>query len=426
MFKNLRSTNSVSRGLVKNSAWSALSFGTMAASGILINIVVERGMGTAALGFFNVALAIFSIGSHFTLWGIPFSTLNKASLAKSPSEIQSVLLSALSAVMIPATAICGTLFFFAEKLSKLFGGGDSASSLQFAAGALFLFSFNRTFLAVYNGSNRFKEFFLIQVVRYLLLLASGILFVRHYADYSSIGLILVPGEIVILLYFIVRHFSRPSQFQRPCREQMAEHLRFGSTAFLSGALIDFLGRLDLLVLSYFYTPQMVGVYALAAMPFDGMMQIPQFLRNLVNPEITRLFAQRNIASLNALVKKVYKIGIPVSVFLALFGVAIFPTFLKVFANQDLVGDSFVPFVILASGFAFLGPKVLFFHALLQSGHPALHTKILVFVAALSVMVHGALISQFKMYGASLAMVVSLTLWWIVLRAYTKRKTSIEI
>ena len=66
--------------LTTDIAWTMGCLVVLAASGILINLIIARLRDAAALGVFNQAYAIYIVASQFAVFGLHYSVLRHAAL----------------------------------------------------------------------------------------------------------------------------------------------------------------------------------------------------------------------------------------------------------------------------------------------------------------------------------------------------------
>src|SRR5262245_61985915 len=130
----------MSRALQVDLLFNYASLAVLAVSGLLMNFVVVRLVGEAALGVFNQAYAVYVVCSQFAVGGVHLSTLRAVAQAKADRAEQAaavataLLLSAVLGVLIGALVLA-TRQLWASAL----GSPEMGRALTFIAPALVLF-----------------------------------------------------------------------------------------------------------------------------------------------------------------------------------------------------------------------------------------------------------------------------------------------
>ena len=153
--------------LSQDIAWTLGSFVVLAASGIVINIVVTRLRDADALGVFNQAYAVYIIVSQFAVWGMHYSVLRHAALFDTdPAERGRMLATAgLCSLLLGTLAACA-LWLAQPLLASAFDSAPTGRAVGYGALGLILFPLNKVLLAYLNGLRRMKAFSLLQGVRW--------------------------------------------------------------------------------------------------------------------------------------------------------------------------------------------------------------------------------------------------------------------
>jgi len=100
-------------------SWNFLSLGILAISGILINFVILSFYSVDALGIFNQTYAIFVIASQFSVLGIHFSVLKRASKKhKDIARHSKILISGIMSVLIIAVPVSFLMHLAAPNISN--------------------------------------------------------------------------------------------------------------------------------------------------------------------------------------------------------------------------------------------------------------------------------------------------------------------
>src|SRR6266576_936575 len=154
--------------------WNLGSLALLGASGVLINTIIARYQSPASLGIFNQAFAFYMVLSQLAVGGMQFSIVKYLSHTDDRDLMATVISSALVAITVTAVLVAVVAFLFSHSIGVLFESKDVALGIQFICPALVLFSVNKGFMMVLNGTRRMRAYAVFQGLRYLLLIVSVI------------------------------------------------------------------------------------------------------------------------------------------------------------------------------------------------------------------------------------------------------------
>lgn len=389
-------------------------------SGLILSVLIAKIYGPEALGVFNQAFAFFLIGANFGVLGIHWSLVKH--IAGSNDQGASRIIMASGILLVTAIASVMTLLMvtLAPHIGRLYGSGHLESAILLVTPGLFFFALNKTFFGILNGQRRMKLYAVLQAVRGLLLLGSFATFVTLEMDAKHLPAILSISEFLLFLVLLppVGRYGWPFPGYGACRAWFQTHLRFGVKSFFSGALAELNTRVDILMLGLFTTDHMVGIYSLAAVLMEGVVQVAHVIRINVNPVLTRKLAEEGtpavIQMIRSWVPRVY--GISLILLAAIWGVA-FLGYHLLFGNE-IYNASFTILLILFAGFALTSGYFPFNMLLVQGGHPGHYSVMMTAMLMTNVLFNLCLIPWLGIYGAAIATALSFGVSVYYLKTFT--------
>ena len=413
----------------KDFSWNFISFLIVGISGFLLNIIIGKTSGVAALGLFNQVIAIYILFSQFSVFGIHYSILKHTSEHHQDKELCSTVINSGLLLIVATSFVTSVLIFFlAKPIAVIMNNHNLYAGIIMIIPGLFFFSINKAILAVANSFEHMKFYAVMQGLRYLLIILA-VYFVIAY----KIGDIYLPGAFSVaeffLTFFLVIYIFKNhavNTFKYISFDWIKKHFTFGLKGFLSGTIVELNSKVDILILGYFSNDYTVGIYSMASMIAEGAAQVITIMRNLVNPKLTKLYCQKNTTELNSLFKKVGKASLVIMTIICSTSVLIYPLLIKY-----LVADvAFMPGIwvlaLLSIGIVLSSHLAPFDMILLQSGHPTSQTAFRFATVFLNITLNVLLIPVLGMYGASIATAVSLILSNLLLVFMVKKVVKITI
>jgi len=386
--------------------------------GFGVRLVIARYGATADYGIFSLALTVLNIAAMFSALGLSRGTTRyiayfrgKGDAARVRSTIStSIKLSAAASIVISII-----VFLAAEPIaSKVFHTPELALPLRiFAAGVPF-FTLIHMLVSIFRGFDRIEP---MVIFEYLIL---NVLFL------GFLSLIVVGGMPITTLYYAylvalvitfsalaaytARRLPRETGSASPSNNQpVTKELMWFSLPLLGVAMFHMIiGWTDTLMLGYFKTPEIVGLYN-AASPLGRFISEPLSALVLIYaPVATGLFSRNKMSEL----KTTYAISTKWLIFITM------PIFLVLFLFPEAVlglffGADYMPAAaalrILSLGFIIsnlLGPNGAM---LLAMGHPRFLMWTNLAAAVLNIVLNILLIPPLGIVGAAIASATSLTL-----------------
>lgn len=412
----------------KDVSWNFASFIILGITGIVLNILVGRFYGAGVLGVFNQVFALYIFFSQFAVFGIHFSVLKHvAEFAEDRRKCNAIITSAIAITAICTTIICLIAYMMVNWIGEVLESPDVGKGILFILPGLFCFALNKVFFSILNGLRHMKAFALVQAIRYLMMLIILVGCIVFRAPGVVLPAIISGAEVIIFLILIIYTLK----FYTPVGVGMwsgweRRHINFGTRSFLSGTMAELNTRVDVLMLGYFSSDSVVGIYSIAALIVEGLAQISVVVRNNLNPLLTELITQHRTDELRQTVSRGIKLFYLAMGLIGIAAVIMYPYFIRLLvANKDFIA-SWAPFGILMSGIIISSGYLPFNMIMVQAGYPGLHTFYVAAIIFSNVLLNGLLIPFYGMYGAAYATAASYILSVFYLKFLVRKTISIQI
>lgn len=387
--------------------WNTGSLVILGISGIIINIVIMACQGPEALGIFNQVFAFYIVISQLAVGGLQFSALKHCSYAQDNlQECAAIASSALILVGCAGIVICIILFSLRDVIGRLLESPAVALGLTFAIPGLAFFSLNKVLLMVLNGLRNMRAFAVFQALRYILILAGVVAIMLFGYSGSHLPLSLTAAELIlfcmIMLYINTMLFRIRFSLSLEIRNWFWRHISFGSKGFLSGILIEMNTRVDILMLGYFMTDKIVGIYSFASIFAEGFAQFSTIIRQNVDPIIGNCFAEKNKEKIQEIARKIRRTLYPIMTLLGGVLVAGFPMLIWIIASNGENWQSWGVLAILVTGIVIASGYRPFIGIFLQGDRPGTFTILIACTVLGNVVLNSLFIPVLGIYGAAVA------------------------
>lgn len=409
-------------------AWNMGSFAVMGLSGIAFNVLVGLFYDAEALGIFNQVFAVYIFFSQFATGGIHLSTLKYiAQHSDDHRTCNDIIVAAILVVFAVSLAFTFLFVFSRELIGGLLKSEGVANGILYAAPGLFLFALNKVLLAILNGFRRMRSYAVIQALRYTNILCTLAVMIMFSVSKDKIAGVFSVAELIVFVILIPglkKHFkiARTSHMIA----WLPKHLSFGAKSFMSGVLIELNTRVDVLMIGYFLSDKVVGIYSFAAIMAEGFYQLLVVLRTNYNPVLVRIIAEKRLKELKVLVKKGKILTFALMGVVGVVSVLLYPYVIQVITNKAAFEASWSVFAILMCGIVISSGYVPFNQILLQSGRPGAHTMMIATVLLANGVLNYLLIPVWQANGAALATGVSFIISSVLVIVTTKKTLSIYI
>lgn len=411
--------------------WNFASLAILGVSGVLLNVLIGVFYNAETLGIFNQVFAAYLLFSQFATGGFHYSTLKYvAQHADDPKLCRQIIVSALLATS--ALALGATLVFWwaALPLSQLLDSPGVRQGMQWAAPGLFFYALNKVLLGVLNGRRWMRSFAALSALRPILLISA--LFVAALLEAPGAilaGAFSVAESVLFVVTFagLLPHLRiRIQELRTSLGHWLRVHSSFGFRSCLSGALIELNTRVDVLMLGYFASDGLVGIYSFAAIWAEGLTQLLFVLRNNFNPLLVQKIARDQWTELQDFIRKGKKATYGLMSLVGICAVVAYPLIVGWFADKPEFHSSWPIFAILVAGIVVTAGYFPFGTILLQAGRPGLHTGLMFVCVAFNAVANYFCIPLWGAPGAAAATAVSFIFSVIALRALARIKVGISL
>lgn len=426
MFKKYLNDLPISEKFKKDVFWNVGSLFVLGVAGIIMNILIARFYGADTLGIFNQVYAVYILASQFAAGSIHLSTQKHiAEFSNNQKRCDKIISSAVTATFVLACLVTIIIFFLRGNFGSILKSPAVSVSLIYTLPGLVFFAVNKTLMAIFNGFRLMKSYALAQTLRYLLMVVFLVLAIILEFPGEKISFIFSGAEIVLFFYLIIRVLSL-FQFVWQWGDWLTTHLIFSYKALPGNIMVDVNTRVDVLILGYFASDRIVGIYSFAAILAEGFSQLLIVLKTNINPILARLSAQKKKNELQDVIRLGVRLTYPVTALLGLLTIFFYPIFVKILVPGQDFSQSWGVFIILIVGII-LGSGYLPFQMLLaQAGFPLAYTNLITLTFLANVVFNLLLVPILGMEGSALATSLSVLLSVVVLKIYTLKMLKIKI
>ena len=291
--------------------------------------VITFFMGLDVQGYYSLSWGIVSTLNKIAQFGMERSIVRFSVRAKEQAlyPVERVVVTGLGVVSISASLVVGGVFFFSDIIAEFYD--------KPIAEALRILALSAPFLAmcwVFLGAIRslrivIYDVYVLSIAGPLLLLIGGLFIGVSGGDLRAVSYVQVSMAVGIfaLSFFL---FSRLFSF-RKCWEQSSQNKPWKDiTAFslpvtAGNLLYGVLTQLDVLMLGFFVSAEMVGIYALARRIASLMLKASQAFDPIFSSIVSELAVKKQYVELNTrfqvLFRWILTINLPIFFALLMIG-----------------------------------------------------------------------------------------------------------
>lgn len=404
-----------------------LAFAVIGVCGIAMNLIIGRFYGASELGVFNQLFAIYIFSAQLIVFGIQFSVLKHISeFSEQPKACANIVSNGIGLVVVFGGAIALLLSWLLPLVLGYFDSDRLQSAVNAMLIGAFAFALNKVALNTINGLSRFIWFAVLQAARVVLMFSFVLACLMNEMPGELLiwSLVFAESSVLILALWVLFGDSGV-KVAPPNREWLSKHWQFGRRAVLGGSVSEVNTRLDLLALGWFLSDALVGLYAMAAVIAEGMVQVVMVIRNLINPRMTYLYTRKKLVELHIFTSRVKRYAYLFFALAAIVVLAVYPYFVSFFLGQEFAG-SIPVFTTLVVGLAIFAGYMPFDTMLSQLGHPALHTQVKVISMLANLGLNIALIPVLGLIGAAIATATSYALTAMMVRYHVQKIAGFDL
>jgi O-antigen/teichoic acid export membrane protein len=218
----------------------------------------------------------------------------------------------------------------------------------------------------------------------------------------------------------------PGYLAATSAEWMRRHMRFGAHSILGGLAVEMNTRVDVLVLGLFTSDAAVGIYSFAAFFVEGILQLPQLARRILDPVITMIVVGGERARLYDFMRKGRNLGAIFMVLVGITGVLSYPVVARIIGGSSIAAESWDVFVILMIGTCIFGAYAAFSGLFSQAGLPLVQSHLNVLILATNMLLNLALAPFYGVYGAAIATSLSFIIATLLFRRLVRLHFGIRL
>jgi O-antigen/teichoic acid export membrane protein len=406
--------------------FNVISLGLAAIVGILLNIIIIKVFGSNGLGYFNQVYAFYLLFSQFTVWGVHLSVQKYIPQYNTNAKVVSeILTSSLLLTFIISCISSIIIYIFREIPGYIINSKLVIDGFVYIIPGLVFFSLNKVLFSYFNGMRYMKTYAILSCIRYLGMLLSLIAIIWIKADLKYIVLVFTIPEILILIVsmFLVIPIIILKINKRIISIAKLQFI-FGNKAALGNLALG--TKPDIIILGFFLSDAMVGLYSFASTVIDGFVQLFYVFRNNINPLLTNIFFKNEKLYMQNLIKKNIKIHYKIFILLGFISIVCYPLMLYILNIKENIELNISSYVILQIGCMIASAYIPFQMIFNQTGFPHLQTRFLVSVLIFSTLSNIFFIYIFGLIGAAIATSSAFVFQMILLKIMVRNKLGIRI
>lgn len=408
----------------KNIIFSFLNLLSSFIIGIVISIIVARGLGPDTLGRYSFITFLLSLLTTVFGLGLPATITKYVSeyLGSGKKKTLSKILGLSLKISFLSSLLAAVLFFLAFWFLDPIHNPIKTTGLAVVAALLvFPLLINNVLRGVFSGAQNFDYLFKVSISSSFLTLAGTILvLIFHWGIYGILILSLVINAMILFLYLAK---SQKDFFSETAKEEIsADYLSDFYRYAVSVAVISIIELIvwqysEVIFLGIFRAPREVAYYTL---PFNialmAMTMLPGAILQTLMPVLSNLHGQADSEGMKKTYFVVTKFNYLIIVPLCfIFGILAKDIILTLYGPTYAESAKILPILIVSSGMAFLSTSgALFLYSIKKQN---LILKYMIFTAVLNVTLDILLIPKFGIYGAVTGNVVAqvsasmFTIWY---------------
>jgi stage V sporulation protein B len=412
--------------LRRDVVWNLVPVVLLGVVGLGLNFAIGKVWGAAGLGVFNQVTTAFFVVSVLGAGGLQYSVLRAvAEVAEDREKVAAVVVGALVPTALFAVVATAAFLIIAPSVGVLLDSEQVATGMLYAAPGLFCFALNKVLLGVVNGLRRMRAFAIYTSLRYVLIAIGVVLaIVLDVAPEQLPGIwtLTEVGLLVVLAVELIATvaLSRAAGWRRHIRG----HVDYGVRGLGATLAFELNSKLDVWILGVVFDDAYVGVYSLASVLAEGVMQLGVAVQNNLNPLLARSLAAGE--GIHALVTKTRKWFVPALAAACILSALCYPYVIPLLVGDASFAAGAASYAILVGGIALSSPWLPFSQVLLMASRPGWHTIFVLLVVGLNFAGNVLLIPHMGMEGAATATAVTLVLSMVLLVRIARTRAGVRL
>ena len=396
----------------------------------ITRLAIARTLGPEAYGLISIALGILTILTTVSVIGLGDGLNRFISFHRGKKEHQKVkssIISSFKLTLVLSFFLCIFLFIFSDHISKnIFSKPDLLVPLQIISIALpFSVIKNMTSSTLRGFKMIDKDVYIRDIAKNLSTLFLVLIFSFIGASLFNISFAFLFGYIISVVfgfYFLKKHVY-PKIKKTSLVPVTKELLSFSYPLYLYGILSIIMGYTDVLMLGYFNTSDVVGIYNAALNTCILIAFVLSSFAFIFLPIISELFAKNKTKEIINLYKIstrwIFSLVLPIFLLFILFP----DNILNFLFGAEFVSGS-MALVILSIGFLTHVSVGLSMETIIAMGKPKINFYLNSLAAISNFLLNLILIPIYGMIGAAIAMTVALMLKNVLSLFYLNKKTGL--
>jgi O-antigen/teichoic acid export membrane protein len=399
----------------------------LAVVGLALNFSIAGHWGARPLGAFNIVTTAMFAFAVIGAGGLQFAVLR--AVAENPDDrarVAAVVVGALVPNLLLAAVATVAFVVLRHPIGDLVGSTLVPEGILCAAPGLFSFGINKTLLGVVNGLRRMRAFAIYTSLRYALIGTGLVLALVLEWPADRLPLIWTITECTLMLVLIVELFAtvavrRATGWQAWTRL----HLGYGARSVLATLGMEVNQKLDIWVVGVVLPEAQVGIYSLAAVVYEGALQISVVVQNNVNPLIARHVAAGQLIEVEGIVSRARRWFVPAMIGACAIGALLYPYIIPWLTKPEF-RDGAVPFAFLMAGIAVTSPYLPFNQTLLMAARPGWHSVYIILTISVAAVALTILTTTYGIAGAGAGTAIGLAASALLLRFLVRSRVGIRI
>ncbi|MCX7985367.1 MAG: hypothetical protein N2662_00315 [Bacteroidales bacterium] len=386
----------------KDLLYNILSFGISAIVLLFISFLIMAFYKAEGLGYYSQVYAFYMVISQITAWGIHLSVQKYIpQFAEFERHRNDIFVSAIIATFIFSSIVSIIVAIYSHLPGLIVKSALIEKGFIFVTPGLIFFSLNKVFFAYLNGIGEMKKYAFFYALRFIIMLTSLIFIIFIKAPSIYLSFLLTIPEIIIFFVFI---FSLSKYINLNITSRVKRflfiHFKFGTNVAWGNIVLA--TKPDILIIGYFLTDNLVGIYSFGSTIIDGLIQLMFVFRTNINPVITNLFYHYEKSYMENELKKHITFNYKFFFILGIILSILYPFVLYFIGiNHNLTYYYLVYYIILSGCIAASGyiPLQMIFN---QTGFPKTQSVYLLSVFSLNVIVTAILTHTYGIIGSAIS------------------------
>ncbi len=291
--------------------------------------VITLLMGLDVQGYYTLSWSIVSTLNKIARFGMSRGVVRfvVAGRFQGGKEAERAIATALVIVVLCSLPVCLGIYLSADAIAAFYDKPIIAPALRIMAFSAPFMAVCWVFVAAIRALRIVQyDVYVMSVAGPLLLLFGGAVAGGLGAGLKGIAWVqlgMAIGISLLALYFFARFFSLRDCLVSPTRRSWREMVHFSFPVMVTDLLYALLTQLDVLMLGFFFSAEMVGIYALARRIASAMLKAPQAFDPMFSSIVSELALGERYAELSVrfrvLLRWILTINLPIFASLLIVG-----------------------------------------------------------------------------------------------------------